>query len=412
MVDRLTTSMGSFQTSNKSDTGSLTASQVPEYWSPFRVFLHLVVTHQVFVSMIFLIIIVNTVFIAIQTEREGERRLGYHLSLADAFFLGVYCFELFAKLYVYRWSFFESVWNRADAVIVALSFLEYLPTILASVVTINPSLLRVLLLFRTLKAIRALRVLRTISFLKNLQVIVRTLFRSIPALTSIILLLFLVLYTFAVVGRILYGELLPDNFGELWAAIFTLFQLITLDDWFTLYEAADGQDGTILAYLIIFIILETFIFINLFIAVIVNNLHEAQAKGKASSKRRLLKARSLLNAVRGRRRRQRTMRRQAMMNLAEDAQPEGLRDDADGEMNDGGGLGIDDTEGAGGGGADRVPAARSHLMDVEKHYGKDMPHRQKQLVAHYFMLLASLESSAERYQNQQKILDDLVDAVA
>ena len=88
----------------------------------------------------------------------------------------------------------------ADFFIVLASFLEWLQFTIQSLSTLNPKILRLLRVFRAIRAVRALRVLRTISFLKNLQVIVGTLLSSIPALSNIILLLFLVLYVFAIMG--------------------------------------------------------------------------------------------------------------------------------------------------------------------------------------------------------------------
>ena len=40
---------------------------------------------------------------------------------------------------------------------------------------------------------------------------------------------------FAVIGRDLYGTVDPGRYGNLAKAVFTLFQLITLDDWFQMY---------------------------------------------------------------------------------------------------------------------------------------------------------------------------------
>ena len=41
---------------------------------------------------------------------------------------------------------------------------------------------------------------------------------------------------FAVIGRGLFYEVAPARFGTLGKAFFTLFQLITLDDWFYMYS--------------------------------------------------------------------------------------------------------------------------------------------------------------------------------
>lgn len=185
-----------------------------------------------------------------------------------------------------------------------MGLLEYVEYIVQSAMVINPKILRVLKVFRAVRALRALRVLRTISFLKNLQVIVATLLSSIPAMGSIILLLFLVLCAlplslaqsltrpppivltalphaidvYAIMGVYIFGPILPAKFGTIFGAVFTLFQLITLDDWFMVYneiwEADGAADNPHMAfwYFFSYIVSENFIFVNLFTAVIVSNL--------------------------------------------------------------------------------------------------------------------------------------------
>ena len=54
---------------------------------------------------------------------------------------------------------------------------------------------------------------------------------------------------FAVIGRGLYGGVDPDRFGNIAQACFTLFQLMTLDDWFVMYSnIRDNHPGTLLPW--------------------------------------------------------------------------------------------------------------------------------------------------------------------
>ena len=46
---------------------------------------------------------------------------------------------------------------------------------------------------------------------------------------------------FAVIGRGLYAKEDPKHFGNIFEALFTLFQLLTLDDWFEIHEIVAGQ---------------------------------------------------------------------------------------------------------------------------------------------------------------------------
>ena len=93
---------------------------------------------------------------------------------------------------------------------------------------------------------------------------------------------------FAIMGVRMFCDTLPSKFGSMYTASFTLFQLITLDDWFELYDeirattkASSGlHDGVdpVFTYFFVFIVTENFIFVNLFTAVIVNNLEIHQQK--------------------------------------------------------------------------------------------------------------------------------------
>ena len=109
---------------------------------------------------------------------------------------------------------------------------------------------------------------------------------------------------FAIIGIAQYGEILPARFGNIWRALASLFQLITLDDWFTFYDEARSEDPNIIYFLIVYIIFETFILVNLFVAVIVSNLEESQkknAKARRARKRRVHRTSTMarLNAIVG-----------------------------------------------------------------------------------------------------------------
>ncbi len=47
---------------------------------------------------------------------------------------------------------------------------------------------------------------------------------------------------FAVVGRGLYANADPVHFGNLQKSLFTLFQLLTLDDWYEIYQIVSKKD--------------------------------------------------------------------------------------------------------------------------------------------------------------------------
>lgn len=77
----------------------------------------------------------------------------------------------------------------------------------------------------------------------------------------------LFIFVFAVMGRGLFAEDAPNNFGELWLAFVTLFQLLTLDDWYQLLQGLQGQSSKsqywlLFMYLFSYIVIENFVFLK------------------------------------------------------------------------------------------------------------------------------------------------------
>eukprot|EP00002_Diphylleia_rotans_P007015 TRINITY_DN1649_c0_g1_i2.p1 TRINITY_DN1649_c0_g1~~TRINITY_DN1649_c0_g1_i2.p1 ORF type:complete len:289 (+),score=40.62 TRINITY_DN1649_c0_g1_i2:152-1018(+) len=222
--------------------GSLAASRRKRMimqWSPLRQYFLKIVESSKFNNTILFVIMLNTIIIAIQTDKATEIKAGWYLSFVDNIFLGIYFTELLIKAFVFRSNYFKSGWNTFDFVIVLTSFVDWLRFGLATAASFNPKIFRLLRVFRAVRALRGLRALRAVSFLQSLQIIVSTLLKSIPALSSIVMLLFLILFIFAVIGRNLYGDVVPENFGSIWTALFSLFSVMTLDDWFQVLNAAN-----------------------------------------------------------------------------------------------------------------------------------------------------------------------------
>ncbi|XP_074632161.1 cation channel sperm-associated protein 1-like isoform X1 [Acropora palmata] len=253
--------------------------QVPKTFEnagEFRMFIYELTESKVFSVSILFVILLNTVILVIQTDEEFSVKAGWYLSALDNVFLAIYFMEIVLKLYALRSHFFKTGWNIMDLLIVLFTMVDFLlPLIVQNVGSFDvAAIFRLLRMFRAIRALRALRVLRTIRFLKNLQVIMTTILKSFRALSTIVMLQGLFLYMFAVIGRGLFYEVAPARFGTLGKAFFTLFQLITLDDWFFMYSdviAKSPGHSYIILYLIVYIVLENFIFMNLFVAVLVDN---------------------------------------------------------------------------------------------------------------------------------------------
>ncbi|RXM93302.1 Cation channel sperm-associated protein 1 [Acipenser ruthenus] len=77
----------------------------------------------------------------------------------------------------------------------------------------------------------------------------------------------------------------PDRFGTMFNTIFTLFQLLTLDDWSYIYTTSRERGSWfIIIFLALYIVVEYFTFLNLFIAVLVDNFQLTIKKRVARKK--------------------------------------------------------------------------------------------------------------------------------
>jgi voltage-gated sodium channel len=156
-------------------------------------------------------------------------------------------------------NYFKDGWNSFDFAIIVLSLIP----ITGPFATIA-------------RLIRLLRVTRLVTKSKELRAIVSTLVRSIPSVFNIMILLGILFFIYAIVRYHLFHDVDPRHWSSFLAAIMTLFQVITTEGWVEITEPIVAQMGPIYwLYFASFIVIGTFIIINLFISVIVRKSEEA-----------------------------------------------------------------------------------------------------------------------------------------
>ncbi|XP_065061769.1 cation channel sperm-associated protein 1-like [Rhopilema esculentum] len=367
---------------------------LPKNASDFRIFIYEVTESKSFGGAILFVILLNTVILVAQTSESLVMKGGWYFAALDNVFLSIYIVELVMKLYGIGFKFFKTGWNIMDFLIVLCTTVDFLMPLIVQNVGIFDvaAIFRLLRMFRAIRALRALRVLRTIRFLKNLQVVLTTVLKSFKALSTIVMLQTLFLYMFAVVGRGLFHDVAKNRFGTLGRSFFTLFQLITLDDWYEVYSEVLTEKpghGYIIVYLIMYIVLENFIFMNLFVAVLVDNFQRA------------------FTAVEGGRRRkendsgqnQRTLFRVELED-SDQSDDEFFSDsDSDDENNSQAKKTAEMPE-------------QYNLKSIDDYYpASKYAKRERELFQDYLTLLGTLEFNIHQAKVQQKLLDDLVDIV-
>lgn len=216
-----------------------------------------------FEPVILVLIVLNAIILGLETSPSVMGAVGGALNALETFILGVFVAEITARLYVDPRGFWRDPWRIFDFVVVAIALV---PTTGA---------------LSVLRAFRILRVLRLISSIEAMRRVVTGLLSALPGMGSIVFLLGIIFYVFAVICTKLFGAEFPEWFGTIGASSYTLFQIMTLESW-SMGIVRPVMDRYPLAWMLFvpFIVATAFTVLNLFIGVIVDAMqseHEAEA---------------------------------------------------------------------------------------------------------------------------------------
>jgi voltage-gated sodium channel len=125
-----------------------------------------------------------------------------------------------------------------------------------------------------LRLARLLRVVRLVSVMPDLRILLRALTRSLPPITSLVLLTVLIMYVYAMVGWILFHEEDPASWGNIGQAMLSLFQILTLENWPRFLEAGQEIAPASWIFFVSYVLIASFLVINILIAIIINSMDE------------------------------------------------------------------------------------------------------------------------------------------
>jgi len=221
-----------------------------------------IVQHSLFEQFIITVILISAVLIGMETSPDIMDTYGYWIHLGNQLVLAIFIVEAALKIYAVApklGGYFGKGWNIFDFTIILLALL--------------PSTGEFAMIARLA---RLLRVLRLVSALPELRLIVATLMRSIPSMANVMLLMSVIFYIYAVAGQQLFHEHDPEHWHNIGISLLSLFRIVTLEDWTDLMYTAMEMNPYSWVYFVSFVILGTFVVVNLFIAVVINNLDEAK----------------------------------------------------------------------------------------------------------------------------------------
>ena len=213
------------------------------------------IAHDKAQNVLIFLILLNAIILGFETSPDIVQQYGHTLSLVDHGILGIFILDIGLLIAVRGLSYFKDPWCVFDFLVVGVSLV---PANLGSSV------------FRSL---RILRMLRFINKVQSIKKVAAGLITAIPGLGAVVGLMLILYYVTAVFATNEFGQSYPDLFGNIGLSFFTLFQIITLDGWSdSVARPVMQQFPYAWIFFIIFILLATFIVVNLFLAVIEESL--------------------------------------------------------------------------------------------------------------------------------------------
>ncbi|NWH30579.1 SCN2A protein, partial [Chloropsis hardwickii] len=151
------------------------------------------VTKQVFDISIMILICLNMVTMMVETD-DQSKEMETILSRINLVFIVLFTGEFVLKLISLRHYYFTIGWNIFDFVVVILSIVGMFLAEMIEKYFVSPTL------FRVIRLARIGRILRLIKGAKGIRTLLFALMMSLPALFNIGLLLFLVMFIYAIFG--------------------------------------------------------------------------------------------------------------------------------------------------------------------------------------------------------------------
>ncbi|KAL1493061.1 hypothetical protein ABEB36_011199 [Hypothenemus hampei] len=241
------------------------------------------VKSQTFYWLIILLVFLNTGVLASEHYNQ-PLWLDDFQEYTNMFFIALFTLEMLLKMYSLGFQgYFVSLFNRFDCFVVIGSISEMVLTHTNIMPPLGISVLR---------CVRLLRVFKVTKYWRSLSNLVASLLNSIQSIASLLLLLFLFIVIFALLGMQVFGgrfnrkteEKSRYNFDSFWQSLLTVFQILTGEDWNVVmysgiqaYGGVKGFGALACIYYIILFICGNYILLNVFLAIAVDNLADAES---------------------------------------------------------------------------------------------------------------------------------------
>jgi voltage-gated sodium channel len=210
---------------------------------------------KVFSGIVISVIVASAIFAGVSSY-DISPQYNVYLDLFDYAITLFFVIEIVIRMISERSliKFFKDGWNVFDFLIVTISL-----------VPINN--VESIFVARLLRIIRVLRIITVVPAFRH---IIDSLVKSIPRVGFIALLMFIFMYVWGAIGTMFFGEVDPENWGNIGLALITLVQVATYDDWANIMAQVIDVYPYAWIFFVSFIIINAVILLNMVIGVIVD----------------------------------------------------------------------------------------------------------------------------------------------
>ncbi|WP_017558298.1 ion transporter [Nocardiopsis baichengensis] len=209
-----------------------------------------------FQNTVIVLIVLNAVSLGLETYDGLFRAWEPWFRAAETAFVGLFAAELLLKGYARGARFFRDPWNWFDMLVVGIALVPATGG------------------FSVLRLLRILRILRLVSVVPQMRHIVSALFRAVPGMGTVIGLLLITVYTSAVLAEKLFSRTAPEYFGDLGTSLFTLFMVMTTENWPDVADAVMAEHPAAWVFFVGYMVVTAFVILNLVIGVVVTALEQ------------------------------------------------------------------------------------------------------------------------------------------
>lgn len=221
-----------------------------------------IVSSSWFSCAIVTFILLNGLLVGLDTSKYIHTHFSTHIQVAYDLILWVFIVEALIKMmanYPRVDHYFRDGWNCFDFAVIVFCLI--------------PATGELAMIARIA---RLLRVVRIVSVLPQLRMLVTALIHSLPGMINVVLLMTVIFYVYGVAGYHLFHQVDPTHWESLGVSLLTLFRIVTLEDWTDIMYTALESFWWAWVYFLSFVVIATFVIINLFIGIVVTNVQEAK----------------------------------------------------------------------------------------------------------------------------------------